>query len=107
MTGTFEAEVLLELMLRFWKHPHADDPEFRNALLERTAEALRAAVAGHLLIDGLPAAHTNLIAAIWYAERNSLGVGSEDSRAILAARKKWLVKVERALPSCFCDPGLL
>jgi len=54
MTGTFEAELLVELMLREWKHPLAGSEEFRTNLLESAAEALRASIAGEQLIDAIP-----------------------------------------------------
>ena len=41
LTGLFEAEVLVELMLRQWKHPLADQTEFRDQLLEQAADVLR------------------------------------------------------------------
>lgn len=37
MTGLFEAELLTELMLRFWNHPLAEDEDFRSSLLEAAA----------------------------------------------------------------------
>ena len=39
LSGLFEAELLLELMLRYWNHPLADDRDFRNNLLENAAES--------------------------------------------------------------------
>lgn len=107
-TGVFESELLLELMLRFWNHPLAGDAEFRNELLERAAEALRAAVAGSQLIEDLHPANVNLVAAIWYAELTSFDQGADDYPAELAPqRQEWLETVRRTLPSCFCNPDLL
>ena len=62
-TGLYESELLTELMLRFWNHPNADDADFRNTLLETAAEALRAAVAGQQLIEGLAPNQMNLVSA--------------------------------------------
>lgn len=102
-SGLFEAEVLVELMLRFWKHPFADDSDYRNDLLEGAAEALRAAVSGQQLIEGLQAEDTNLVAAIWYVEWNAVA-NEADMGSELPARRQWLDTVRRSLPSCFCDP---
>lgn len=107
LTGLFEAELLVELMLRYWQHPLAEDAEFRLELLERAAEALRMAVAGNELISGLPGAKMNLVAALWYAEHASL----DDPHAVAVpaamARVAWLDALRHALTSCFCDPELL
>jgi len=106
LTGLFESELLVELMLRYWKHPRADDPEYRNILIEGAAEALRAAIAHHTLIEGLPPDKTSLVAAIWYAEWAGLDSGDASGQE-LVERRNWLDEVRRALPSCFCDPDLL
>jgi len=107
MTGLFEAELLVELILRHWRHPLADDADFRIELLEQAAEALRLAVAGNELIPGLPPAKMSLVAAIWFAENSlSSGVRPEEA-ADTPARVAWLEAVRRSLPSCFCDPELL
>lgn len=107
LTGLFEAELLLELMLRYWSHPLADDRDFRNSLLENAAEALRIAAAGQKIIDGLPPRKTNLVAAIWYAEWAELDVTPDPDAENLEGRRKWLEVVRRAVPSCFCDPDQL
>jgi len=39
--GLFEAELLLELMLRHWSHPFASDANFRNELLETAVGVLQ------------------------------------------------------------------
>ena len=49
ITSLFEAELLVRLMLRNWKHPIADDEEFANDLLEGASDALR----GAPLFEGL------------------------------------------------------
>jgi len=103
-SGLFEAELLIELMLRYWQHPLAADNEFRNALLEGTAEVLRAAVAGQQVMADIPPKHMNFVAAVWYAEWNSLNLGAEDPRS---RRRKWLNRVRKAIPSCFCTPDRL
>jgi hypothetical protein len=102
--GLFEAELLVELMLRFWHHPSADDSDYRNHLLENAVEALRLAVAGQGLLEGIAAADTNLVAAIWYVEWQSLANATETEGKEFHARQQWLETVRRTLPSCFCDP---
>jgi len=64
-TGLFEAELLTELMLRFWKHPLADDAEFRSNLLESAADVLRASADGERIFDELKPNRVNFVAAIW------------------------------------------
>jgi hypothetical protein len=107
ITGLFEAELLVELMLRHWHHPLADDADYRIELIEYSAEALRLAVAGNVLIPGLPAAKMNLVAAVWYAEQSLSSVSPFESAADTPARVAWLNAVRHSLPSCFCDPELL
>ena len=104
MTSLFEAELLVRLMLRYWKHPLADDEEFANNLLEGASEALRSASKGELLIEGVPPTSLNFVAAVWYAEYCSLET-AENSYKTIEARKDWLNVVRRTLPSCFCDPS--
>jgi hypothetical protein len=36
--GTFEGELLLNLMLKYWQHPMHSDLAFRNETLETAAE---------------------------------------------------------------------
>lgn len=102
-TSLFEAELLVRLMLRTWGHPWADDEEFANGLLEDASEALRHAIRGETLIEGIPPAGLNFVAAVWYAEQCAVETGGIDP-AIVEARKAWLATVRRTLPSCFCDP---
>jgi hypothetical protein len=97
-TGLFEAELLTELLLWRWDHPFKDDAEFRNDLLENAAAALKEAVEGQKLFDELPAAETNLVAAIFFAEWNALNMGREDPGG---RRKEWLSRFRAAIPSCF------
>jgi hypothetical protein len=104
LTGLFEAEVLVELMLWRWNHPYAGDKEFANGLLESTAEILRDASEGQASIEGIPTSNLNFLAAVWYAEHCSLNQGDADP-ATAEARSAWLSTVRRALPSCFCDPS--
>lgn len=99
-SGLFDAEVLTELLLWRWDHPLKNDAEFRENLLEDAATALRRAVAGEQFIESVPAAEMNLIAAIYYVEWNSLMNGGEDPTG---ARRQWLDRVRRSLPSCFCS----
>lgn len=100
LSGLFEAELLVELMLRYWNHPFANDGAFRELLLEGAVESLRAAIDGKLLIEGIPPDQMNLVLAIWYAEWNGINSGENDH---IEERSKWLESVKRAIPSCFCD----
>ena len=97
--GLFEAEVLTALLLWRWDHPLKDDAEFRHDLLEAAASALHQAIAGEQLIEPVPPAEMNLIAALWYVEWSWVSGGSEDPDG---GRGRWLDSVRRALPSCFC-----
>jgi len=103
-SGLFEAEVLVELMLRYWTHPLADDEEFRNALLEAASSVLRSCVGGQKIMEDLPPEKTSFIAAVWYAEWTTLESGTDDPEG---PRQAWLERVRRALPSCFCAPDSL
>lgn len=107
LTGLFEAEVLVELLLRRWNHPLAAQEEFRNALLENATEVLQAAVAGEIVMEDMKPEHIGLITAICIAERTALNADNRISVAELSVRQAWLDAVCRALPSCFCDPDLL
>jgi hypothetical protein len=107
LTGLFEAELLTELMLRYWNHPRADEPAFRANLLESAAEILQMAVTGTSLIEDMKPENTNLVVALWCAEVNALDGRQEDSVAVFEERRKWTETIRRALPSCFCDPDLL
>jgi hypothetical protein len=103
LTGLFEAEVFVLLLLKNWGHPLADDKDFANELLESTSEVLRRAVDGEQFIEGMPAGDLNFVAAVWYAEQCATaqeGAAAEN----FEARKVWLAAVRRTLPSCFCDP---
>jgi hypothetical protein len=106
-TGLFEAELLTELILRFWNHPLAEDAGFRSSLLEAAAEALRAAIAGEQLFEDLEPKNVNFVAALWYAESIVISDANELPESQLELRRKWLDSVSRALPSCFCDPDSL
>jgi len=106
-TGTFEAELLVELMLRFWKHPLAANRKYRNNLLEQAAEVLRASTKGVQLTEDIKPKNMNFIAAVWYAEAVTIDSDPEISSLARKTRKHWLTKVRRSIPSCFCDPNLL
>jgi hypothetical protein len=99
--GLFEAELLVELMLRYWNHPRASDRDFRNYLLEATAGILNRSREGEQFVEELPAEDMNFVAALWYAETCQL---TEVKEADTEARQFWLTSVRRALPSCFCSP---
>jgi hypothetical protein len=103
-SGLFEAELLLELMLRYWAHPLAADEEFRNELLEGTAALLRSCSRGQQIMKDIPAMEMNFVAAVWYVEWNTINGGVEDPQG---QRGAWLDKVRHALPSCFCPPESL
>jgi hypothetical protein len=96
----FEAEVLTELLLWRWDHPHKADVEFRDNLLEGAAAVLRRAIAGEQFIESVPAAEMNLIAAIYYVEWSSISSGEEDPDGL---RRRWLEHIRYSLPSCFCS----
>lgn len=106
-SGLYEVELLVELMLRYWRHPHAADPAFRNALLETAVEILRLAVSGASVVDGLTPEKVNLVAAVWCAEANWIGDVRDEPPDLLSQRTAWMEKVRHAVPSCFCDPDLL
>lgn len=107
LTGLFEAELLTELLLRFWNHPQANDAEYRSALLEAASEVLRASIGGERLFEDLEPKNVNFVAAVWYAESVSVDEPGEATASERKLRRKWLNAVLRALPSCFCNPDLL
>jgi hypothetical protein len=103
---SFESELLLELMLRFWKHPLAEDKDYRNNLIESAADVLRTSIEGTKLIERVPPHDMNFVAAVWYAEWAGLEGGwNELPRKTQVLRQDWLDAVRRALPSCFCEQG--
>ncbi len=104
MTGLFEAEVFVRLLLWRWKHPYADDEEFANGLLEDAASALQSACEGAEMIEGMPPKSLNFIAAVWYAEQCSINSEERDP-VTRKAREDWLFAIRHGLPSCFCDPS--
>jgi hypothetical protein len=104
MSGLFEAELLTELMLRYWQHPFADDTVFRQQLLETAAEVLKASDKGEKFLEDVPPTEMNLVAALWYAEWNSAAESTEGSSM---ERKVWLDAVRKAVPSCFCTQNRL
>src|SRR5436309_12630126 len=95
-SGLFEAEVLIELMLRYWAHPLAADKDFRNELLEGAAGVLRSSVSGQHMIEDIPPEQMNFIAAVWYVEWNALTGGAEDPQG---ERSAWLEIVHKSIPS--------
>jgi hypothetical protein len=102
----FEGELLTELMLRYWRHPLAENAEFRNDLIENAAKALRLSIEGNNLIECLPPEYMSFIAALWYAEWSSLQNTSAEEipESVLQKREAWLHALRRAVPSCFCNP---
>jgi hypothetical protein len=99
-SGLFEAEVLIELMLRYWEHPLAGDREFRNNMLEGAAAVLRLCVSGQRVMEDIPAHQMNFIAAAWYVEWSALA--SDDELEARDQRQAWLEQVKKSIPSCFC-----
>lgn len=101
----FESELLVWLLLRNWRHPLADDSDFRDQLLESATGVLQAAASGpreNVFIEGVPASDMNLVAAVWYAESQSLDDWGDEIDPQREARLRWLAEVQRAVPSCFC-----
>lgn len=107
LSALFEAELLVELMLRYWNHPLAADAEFRNDLLETSVSALQASTEGTRLFETLAPHNMSLVAAVWYAEWNTLNTDPPTDSVQFAGRRAWTDAVRRALPSCFCDPDIL
>jgi hypothetical protein len=104
----FEGELLIELMLRYWKHPRADDSDYRNYLIETAAQVLRKSIEGNKLLEDVPPHQMNLIAAAWYAEWvNVQDESSEITETELQKRKDWLHALKQSIPSCFCDQNNL
>jgi hypothetical protein len=99
--GLFEAELLVELMLRYWNHPRASDKDFRNHLLETAAEVLARSREGDCFFENISGEDMNFVAALWYAETCQVTDVSEPDTE---ERQAWLTSVRRALPSCFCSP---
>lgn len=106
LSGTFEFELLVELLLRYWPHPLADDVEYRNGLIDAAAEVLLESSRGVFLMEAIPPRDMNIVAAVWYAEHTSLQTEPpEDSEK--NQRLLWLIQIRKALPSCFCDQSML
>lgn len=99
--GLFEAELLVDLMLRFWEHPNAGARDDVDYLVEAAAEVLNQSKAGTVFIEGVAPSDMNFVAAVWYAEYCNVADESE----IANGQLEWLSRVRRSLPSCFCDPG--
>ncbi len=104
LSALFEAELLLELMLRYWQHPLAEDLDFRNELLEGAAGVLRSCVSGQKVMEDIPPEELSFIAAAWYVEWNTVTGGEEDRDG---KRRAWLESVRKAVPACFCPPESL
>ena len=89
MCPLFEAELLLELMFRFWSHPYADDSEYRSNILESATELLERASdpeCEEVFFKGMPSQDMNLVSAVWYVEWNSLQHNCDDRES----RNEWL-----------------
>ena len=104
LSGLFEAELLVELMLRHWGHPFAADRDFRQELLESAVEVLRASIGGQKLIPELDPSDMNLVAAIWCVESTN-NEASEDLTVIISEeRRRWCQTLMDNIPSCFTEP---
>ncbi|MBI5763152.1 MAG: hypothetical protein HZA51_06475 [Planctomycetes bacterium] len=99
--GSFEAELLVELMMRHWAHPNCDDREVRDQLVEGAAEVLQRSKLGEQLVEGLAPGDMNFVAAVWCFEHSQIVDSLAES---VGERRDWLSKIRRAIPSCFCDP---
>ena len=104
ITGTFEYELLIELLLRHWQHPLADDEQFRNAIIEDAAVILRESASG-VRYGNLPPNEVNLVFAVCHVE--SLFVANAGEGESRELREKWLSRIRQALPSCFSPQDLL
>src|SRR5262245_22100473 len=104
LSGLYEAELLVELMLRHWGHPMAADRDFRNELLESAVEVLKSSIRGEELVEGIPPEHVNFVTAIWFAEGSSV---SGESSEQIEGRRLWHETVKRIIPSCFSDQDAL
>lgn len=105
ITGTFEYELLIELILRHWQHPFATDENYRNEIMESVALLLSNAAKKKFPIDDMQQNEVNLVFALWYIE--SLLVINEQDVKLKKIRQQWLSTINHALPSCFCDQDLL
>ncbi|MBK8269424.1 MAG: hypothetical protein IPK83_14400 [Planctomycetes bacterium] len=99
--GLFEAEVLTSLMLSHWGHPRATEKDLVIDLVETASEVLARARLGEKFVEGVQPTDMSFIAAIWYAEANQVHDSNDED---VSLRREWLRKVQRSLPSCFCDP---
>jgi len=99
--GLFEAELLVDLMLRYWKHPCVGDHDTVNDLVESAADILKQSRNGCEFIEGIDPENMNFVAAVWYAEHCHVADSHESD---VEERRGWLNNVRHSLPSCFCDP---
>ena len=104
LTGTFEFELLIELMLKYWEHPFADHPEFRNTLYEEVAVILRESSNG-VRYGELPPKQVKLVFAVWHVE--SSFVVNDSNPETKKLREEWLSTIRRRLPSCFSGQDML
>jgi hypothetical protein len=103
-TASFEAELLAEFMLRTWHHPYCQNENYRESLLESSAEALFAAQRGEVLMEDVSPEEMTFVTAIWYVESCDCesSIATDDPK-ITQQRRDWLTKVRRSIPSCFCE----
>ena len=106
LCSLFEGELLLELLLRHWEHPFADDAYFRNGVIEAASEVLTAAAmesCTDVFLEDVPPHEMNFVAAVWYVEFCS----ALDDAQFRVERQRWLDAIRRALPSCFVSTDYL
>jgi hypothetical protein len=101
LCGLFEAELLARLILKNWEHPRESDDDFVQYLVESAAEVLTRSHSGEQFFEDVRPEDMNFVAAIWFAEASQV---TDTSEPDFEARREWLAKVQRALPSCFCNP---
>jgi hypothetical protein len=107
LSGSFEADILVMLLLRNWNHPRSDDEDFRQNMLESAAEILQASLQGESLFEEISPQNVNLIAALCFAEATSLSADPSIGHKERELRQTWIDTIRRSIPSCFCDPELL
>jgi len=99
--GLFEAELLVDLMLRYWVHPSLGDKDTVNYLVEAASDILKRSRDGDVFFEGIDPENMNFVAAVWYAEFCHVQDSNDPD---VTKRREWLQKIRRSLPSCFCDP---
>lgn len=100
----FEGELLLDLMLHHWAHPQAEDSDYKNDLIEKATEIIKASIGGEEFLVNLPPHQMNFVAAVWCAESTGLEASSSEiTEEEFKKRQSWLYAVRKSIPSCFCE----